>query len=153
MPARKGVRYEHTQTGMVIIAMVGTSAVLAAVAAAVTREAGPAVVAILLIVVLTQMATLTTRVADGVLDVRMGVGLIRRRIVLRDVSRVDVVRNSWIWGWGIRWTPRGWLWNVSGTRGIQLTYRSGRRFRIGSDEPEPLAAAVASWLDDAGGRH
>jgi len=153
MPGPKGVRYEHTQAGIVIIASVGTAAVLAAVAAAVTREPGPAIVALLLLVVLSQTAAMTTRVADGMLEVRMGVGLIGRRIALRDVARVDVVRNSWIWGWGIRWTPRGWLWNVSGTRGIQLTYGNGRRFRIGSDEPERLAAAVASWLDDAGGRH
>src|SRR5690606_4759148 len=107
MPGPKGVRYEHTQAGIVIIASVGTAAVLAAVAAAVTREPGPAIVALLLLVVLSQTAAMTTRVADGMLEVRMGVGLIGRRIALRDVARVDVVRNSWIWGWGIRWTPRG----------------------------------------------
>jgi hypothetical protein len=149
MPAR----YEHTQVGLVTIAAVGAGIVIGIVGAIATGQPGPALVAILLIVVLAQAATLTTRVDDGVLEVRMGIGLVRRRIDLRDVARVDVVRTLWIWGWGIRWTPYGWLWNVSGTRGIQLTYRSGRRFRIGSDEPERLAAAVDAWLGDAGGRH
>jgi hypothetical protein len=140
-------RYEHTQIGSVTIAAAGVAILLAIVGAMTTRHPGPAIVAAGLLVVLALTATLTTRVADGVLEVRMGIGLIRRRIALSDVARVDVVRNHWIWGWGIRWTPHGWLWNVSGTRGIQLTYKSGRRFRIGSDEPAPLARAVASWLD------
>jgi hypothetical protein len=141
------VRYEHTQIGSVTIAAIGTAILLAIVGAITTRHPGPAIVAAGLLVVLTLTATLTTSVADGVLEVRMGVGLVRRRIALSDVARVDVVRNHWIWGWGIRWTPHGWLWNVSGTRGIQLLYKSGRRFRIGSDEPEQLAGAVTSWLD------
>ena len=140
-------RYEQTQIGAVMIAAVGTAILLAIVAAITTRHPGPAIVAAGLLLMLTLTATLTTSVADGVLEVRMGIGLIRRRIALSEVARVDVVRNHWIWGWGIRWTPHGWLWNVSGTRGIQLTYKSGRRFRIGSDEPESLAGAVASWLD------
>lgn len=140
-------QYEHTQVGRVTIAAASAGVLIAAVTAVVTRNVAVAVVAAGLLAVLTQVGTLTTRVSDGVLEVRMGRGPFRRRISLKNVARVQVVRNFWIWGWGIRWTPHGWLWNVSGTRGIELTYRNGRRFRIGSDEPEQLAAAVASWLD------
>jgi len=139
--------YEHTQVGHVTIAAVTAGVVVAVVAAVVARHAVPAIVAVLLLILLSQLATLTTSVADGVLEVRMGTGLFRRRIALKDVERVAVIRHLWVWGWGIRWTPFGWQWNVSGTRGVELTYRSGRRFRIGSDEPEALASAIASWLE------
>jgi hypothetical protein len=142
-------RYEHTQTGTVTIVAVGAPAVVSGVAAVVTRQPALAIVAVLLLVVLSQFSTLTTRVADGVLDVRMGRGPLRRHIDLRDVERVEIAHHLWMWGWGIRWTPRGWLWNVSGTRGVDLHFRNGKRFRIGSDEPEKLAAAIRSWL---GGR-
>lgn len=141
------VRYEHTQVGHVLIVSILTPALVLFVAAAFTREPALIVVGAILLAVVTQMATLTTKVADGTLEVRMGPGLIRRRIDLRDVQQVAVVGRLWLWGWGIRLTARGWQWNVSGTRGVELTYRNGRRFRIGSDEPEALAAAVASWLD------
>jgi hypothetical protein len=36
-----------------------------------------------------------------------------------------------------------WVWNVSGLDAVELTLRSGRRFRIGTDEPEELAKAIA----------
>ena len=45
-------------------------------------------------------------------------------------------------GWGIRWSPRGWAYNVKGNRGVQLTLRSGRPILIGTQSPEQLAAAI-----------
>jgi len=54
-----------------------------------------------------------------------------------------VVRNRWWYGWGIRWTPRGWLYNVSGLAAVELTLTDGRRLRIGIDEPERLCEAIA----------
>lgn len=141
------VTYEHTQVGGTMIVALLVPALVLFVAAALTRETALIVVGVILLAVLSQMATLTTKIADGVLDVRMGPGLIRRRIGLRDVQQVAVIGRLWLWGWGIRLTRHGWQWNVSGIRGVELTWRNGRRFRIGSDEPEALAAAIASWLD------
>jgi hypothetical protein len=34
------------------------------------------------------------------------------------------------------------LYNVSGTNAVEIKLRSGRRFRIGTDEPEALARAL-----------
>ena len=48
--------------------------------------------------------------------------------------------------WGVRWTPGGWLWNISGLDGVELALVSGRRFRIGTDEAEQLAAAIQGAL-------
>jgi len=91
-------------------------------------------------------STLTASVRQGVLECWFGPGLIRRRVALRDVESIEVVRNPWSRGWGIRSIPSGWLWNVSGTRAVELRLRGGRRFRVGSDEPERLAAAIRSQL-------
>jgi hypothetical protein len=52
------------------------------------------------------------------------------------------VRTPWYYGWGIRLTPYGWLWNVSGTGGVELRFEDGGRFRVGSDEPDRLADAI-----------
>ena len=52
------------------------------------------------------------------------------------------VRNPWYCGWGIRLGPTGWLWNVSGFDAVELTLTDGRRFRVGSDEPGQLVAAL-----------
>jgi hypothetical protein len=45
-------------------------------------------------------------------------------------------------GWGIRWSPKGKAYNVSGNRGVMLTFRDGRRLLVGSQKPEELAAAL-----------
>ena len=36
-----------------------------------------------------------------------------------------------------------WLvWNISGLDAIELTYHDGKKFRIGTDEPEALLEAL-----------
>ena len=55
---------------------------------------------------------------------------------------VTQVRNRWWWGFGIRWTPHGWMWNISGLDAVELTYHNGKKFRIGTDEPEALLEAL-----------
>jgi len=49
-------------------------------------------------------------------------------------------------GWGIRFGAGGKAYNVSGNRGLQLTFRGGRtkHVLIGSQRAEELAMAVES---------
>jgi len=37
---------------------------------------------------------------------------------------------------------RYWVYNVSGLEAVEVTLRSGKRFRIGTDEPEALLTAL-----------
>jgi hypothetical protein len=75
---------------------------------------------------------------------RYGVGLIRKTIRLEDVRSCREVRNPWYVGWGIRLAPSGVIWNVSGFDAVELALASGKRFRIGTDEPAALAAAITT---------
>lgn len=59
-----------------------------------------------------------------------------------DWSDAEVARSRWWEGWGIRITPRGMLYNVSGTDAVEINLRSGQRLWIGTDEPEALAQAL-----------
>jgi hypothetical protein len=36
----------------------------------------------------------------------------------------------------------GWLYNVSGLRAVEVGLKSGRKYRVGTDEPERLEAAL-----------
>jgi len=139
-------RYRHTQFGLLMLAGL---LIAVAVCGYVVLHSGrwmPAIIMIILLVTTALFTTLTTSVGDGAFEVWFGSGLIRRRIELTQIESVDVVDNPWFYGWGIHWTPNGWLWNVSGTRGIQLRFRDGRKFRVGSDEPELLAAAIRAEI-------
>ena len=45
-------------------------------------------------------------------------------------------------GWGIRLTPYGWLYNVSGLEAVAISLRDGRKFALGTDDPDGLVTAI-----------
>jgi hypothetical protein len=49
-------------------------------------------------------------------------------------------------GWGIRFGPKGWAYNVSGNGGVQLILRSGKKLLIGSQRAQELAEAINSIM-------
>lgn len=77
---------------------------------------------------------------------RFGIGLLRKSVPLADVKACRRVRNNPLYGWGIRYIGRGWLYNVSGLDAVELDLASGRRLRIGTDDPEGLEQAINARL-------
>ena len=77
-------------------------------------------------------------------DVRLffGRGIIRRTIPRQKIAQAEQVRNSWWYGWGIRLTPHVWMWNISGLDAVELTYTNGKKFRIGTDQPQALLGVL-----------
>jgi hypothetical protein len=141
-----GTRYRHTQVSRAMIAVLAI-AWLAAFWWSI-RASHPAAVTITVVVgcLLVLFSTLTVIVHEQVLSVSFGPGLIRRRIPLRRIREVRTVRTHWYYGWGIRLTPSGWLWNVSGLSGVEIQFDDGHRFLIGSDEPDKLVEVLRREL-------
>ncbi|MBI4811652.1 MAG: hypothetical protein HY800_09490 [Ignavibacteriales bacterium] len=139
------MKYHHTQYGIVIIAAVGIVIAAILVRFLINESINPveAGVAILLLITLFLFASLTVEISHGRVVCRFGPGLIRKEIKLSDVTDARPVKNSWIAGWGIRWMPgRYMLWNVSGFQAVELTLTNGKRFRIGTNEPNSLVRAI-----------
>lgn len=136
--------YEHTQIGYAVLAplLAGLLGLLAGILAAGSHPVLLAVSAVLLAGI-AAFPTLTVEVRDGVLSWRFGLGVGRKSIALSHIETAAAVRNSWSYGWGIRLTPHGWLYNVSGLGAVEIVLRGGERFRLGSDEPEALARAIS----------
>ena len=87
-------------------------------------------------------STLTVRVTGEELCFYFGPGFWTRRFAIDDIEHVQVVRNSALYGWGIRYTHHGWLYNVSGLQAVEITIRGEEQLRIGTDEPEQLKNAI-----------
>ena len=49
-------------------------------------------------------------------------------------------------GWGIRWTPRGRAYNVSGNRGVQLELKNGKKILLGSQRADELASLLQETM-------
>ena len=88
--------------------------------------------------------SLTVQIEDGELSHWFGPGFWKKSYQLVDIESATAVRNSWIFGWGIRLTPHGWLYNVSGLDAVQIELRSGRKLRIGTDDPHGLVEAIST---------
>ncbi len=67
-------------------------------------------------------------------------------IPLSDIVSAQRVRNSWWSGWGMRRIRGGNLYNVAGYEAVELELESGRKVRLGTDEPEALLAAVSAAI-------
>src|SRR5665811_530799 len=85
---------------------------------------------------------LTVVVDETRVSVGFGGGLARRRFELHTIEAARTVKVPWLAGWGIRLTPQGWLYNAWGRGAIELRFAGGRRFTIGTNEPETLLAAI-----------
>lgn len=74
--------------------------------------------------------------------ITFGIGLIKRSIPLDTIRGFAPVRNPWYYGWGLRFTPHGLLYNVSGFQAVEILLDDGRRVRVGTDEPDGLVRAL-----------
>ncbi|NLD57917.1 MAG: DUF1673 family protein [Methanomicrobiales archaeon] len=137
-------QYEHTQRGSVILAAVGTAIILILVSLIIFEPVIVQVLVLLILIfVLAIMSRLTVSVTDDQLKIRFGpVGLVHKEWALSDIISATPVTNQWIYGWGIRWTPHGRLYNVAGSMAVEILLLSGEKVRIGTDEPEKLCRAL-----------
>ena len=141
------MEYSHKQFGTVIVA--GLSAAVVFFNFPFLKSAELHAIQIeILVVLLAAIAlfySLTVEINDSTLIIRMGIGLIQKRIPLSEIRQARKVQIPWFAGWGIHYVPwRYWVWNVSGLRGVELTLSDGIRFCIGTDEPEALVRAIES---------
>ncbi len=105
------------------------------------------IVLIFLAICLALFATLTVSIDNDALEIRFGIGLIRKRFSLKDIVSCQVVKNPWYYGWGVRLTPHGWLYNVSGFDAVEITMRDGKKYRIGTDVQKELEQAIRRALE------
>ncbi len=144
--------YEHVQTGRLAIPASVLLVVIAGIAlpSMVDSSPGGAVLLILVILLVIVVAVLFSRLTVSVdqseVVAAFGMGWPKKRIPLPDIAAARQVRNQWIYGWGLRMIPGGSMFNVWGLDAVELELTSGKLFRIGTDEPQQLLAALPAYL-------
>ena len=136
-------RYEHTQAGYFIVVAIVAAMVAIGIAmanAGVNWIATAVLVVLAVIVVLFHRLTVT--IDEEELVVQFGPGVIRKRFKLNEVASCQAVRIPWYYGWGIRATPQGMVFRVSGFHAVQIKLIPGREYLIGTDVPQELEEAI-----------
>jgi hypothetical protein len=140
--------YQHTQRGYQWTIAAGTIVLVASMITLISGDlssvgvAAMAVAGVIIGVVVLGASRMTVTVTATEVEATFAFGWPTRRIRRSDIVTHQRVRNSPIYGWGIRWIPNGWMWNVWGLDAIELTLVSGRYFRIGTDDPVGLDAVL-----------
>lgn len=140
--------YEHRQVATLILALL-TIVVVWTVGLLVRTEMPHALnvsVAVVGVAFVLLFWCLNVEVTEEKVSVSFGFGWIRRSIPISDIVSVQVVRNKWWYGLGIRLTPHGWMFNVAGLDAVELEFRNEKKFRIGSEEPAKLHGAIEKAL-------
>ncbi|MDE2218650.1 MAG: hypothetical protein KGJ58_04365 [Patescibacteria group bacterium] len=92
---------------------------------------------------------MTASIDENYLRIKFGYGIFAKKFALNQITSVQVVKNRWYYGWGmrIRFCPYMWIYNVSGFDAVEIIMRNGRIYRIGTDTPSKLEAAIKQAMN------
>lgn len=139
--------YLHRQSSGLMLLVLVLPAAGCAILAWTTRIWWLYLFAIAFVLLAWLFSSLTVEVNDRELVSYFGPGFWRRQVPLGDIAAVERTTSSAWEGWGIRITPRGMLYNVAGRDAVQVRLATGRRFRLGTGDPDGLVAAIRTHLD------
>ncbi len=141
------IAYENSQTGYIIIAVIVIALLVILSTLSLEQIAlHQYLIIVTLVIGLVLFYKLTVRVDRGIITCSFGQGMISKRILAKELSSCQVVKTHWYEGQGIRLTSRGWMYNVGGTKAVELTYKSGKKFLIGSNEAETLCEVITEEI-------
>ena len=133
--------YEHTQQATVLLIAMAIATLVAVIVAMAVSPIALGIVPVFILAAWL-FSSLTIEITDDRLRWRFGPGLFRREVPLADIEFAEPVRTNVLEGWGIHVTRFGWLYNVSGFDAIAVRLNNGKRFALGTDEPDAFLAAL-----------
>ncbi|MFA5163013.1 MAG: hypothetical protein WC441_00630 [Patescibacteria group bacterium] len=151
--------YKHTQIGYLMIVVTLAVLVFFSWAQITARMEAPSidsganflftVVMAFIILILASFTTLTSSVNGDRLQVKFGPGIFRKKFLLSEIASIKKVKNRWYYGWGIKvwFWPYMWIYNISGFDAVEIVMRNGKIYRIGTDAPNELEAAIKRNLN------
>ena len=146
------IEYKHTQPGILLRFVLGSCAIFSVGMTvlmwdvAVVGTIATSSVSLVLVICFVLFHSLTVKVTQDVISLKFGSGPIGKQFAVSDVESAKVVTNRWYYGWGIKMIPHGWLFNVSGFDAVEIQLQNGRKYRIGTDEPDELCSAIEAVI-------
>jgi hypothetical protein len=149
--------YKHRQKGGLVLYMTGffTSLYIAAFCYVIGMANVPGAVFILPVLLLViavfiwstlLMSSMTVTVDNEFVRVMFGSHAFFKKFALKDITACKPITNNFWNGWGIHMCGSGWLYNIAGFDAVEITMKSGKQNRVGTDEPQQLAEAIQSII-------
>ncbi|HSY19037.1 MAG TPA: hypothetical protein VK815_11910 [Candidatus Acidoferrales bacterium] len=137
--------YEHTQSGkLIVMLLLAMAAVMAVLGLCL---AWPLLICVPIVLVTAWLFhSLTIELTTEDLRWHFGPGLVSKRVRLAEIASAKAVQTTFLEGWGIHLSRFGWLYNVAGRDAVAIGMRNGKKFALGTDEPEALCAIIQQNL-------
>jgi len=139
------MQYKHTQTGHLIITVLFIVVLLFWF---ILIQSGfdfiILVIMFFVLFILVSFVSLKVMIDENYLLIQFGYGIFKKRFVLNEIISAQIVKNHWYYGWGIRvwFWPKMLIFNVSGFDAVEIKTKTGKTYRIGTDEPKNLEQAI-----------
>ncbi len=136
--------YKHTQVGMFVVALLGAAIFFVGYfsGAADASWASIFILSTILFFSIILFFKLTVVGNKDFIEIKFGIGLIKKKFHFKEIKSCKIVRNKWWYGYGIRKSSRGWLFNISGLDAVELSMKNEKVYRIGTDEPQKLSEFI-----------
>jgi len=104
-------------------------------------------VVLILLICLLIFYKLTITIDNTYIRFSLGTGLIAKKYLISDIQSCKSVSNNPVYGIGIRKIPKGWLYNVSGFKAIEIKFKNSKSIvRIGTDRPDEIAEIISQMI-------
>jgi len=91
---------------------------------------------------------LTIIIDNTTVSFKLGIGIFGKSYKIADIKSCEPVVDSFLNGWGIHKIPGGWLYNVSGFRAIELTFKdTDKVVRIGTNKGDEITEVISGLLN------
>ena len=151
--------YKHTQIGYlmlfvtlaVLVLFVGVYIIASAEPP--STDSGPnfliTAIMALILAILASFTALTVSIDRAYLRIKFGYGIFTKMFSLNQIASARSVKNRWYYGWGVKvwFSPYMWIYNVSGFDAVEIIMRNGKIYRIGTDTPRELEAAIKQAIN------
>ncbi len=98
--------------------------------------------ATVLFILLFLMMRLKTAISSQEIHLRF-VPFVNKHLLWSEVEKAEVINYGFVGGWGIRWwTSYGTVYNMKGSKGLSLEFKSGKKMVIGTQKAEELKKVV-----------
>lgn len=86
-----------------------------------------------------------TTINSNSIKISFGIGLLKFTFNTSNIESIKEIKTPWYYGWGIRFTPIGRLYNIQGFKAVSIDLKEDGRKRtiiIGTKIPEKLIKAI-----------
>ena len=106
------------------------------------------VLMLVFILVLLTFYKLTIRVDHLGIHILYGIGLVHIKISPERINWVKVIKTPWYYGYGIRLTEKGMLYNIQGKTAVEISYfkKTNKTVQIGSNDASGLKHFIEEYM-------